>query len=138
MNMNDTDRFSDALSKTSEIFGETEDVKITPKARSINPGKQWIKLIDVDEVKQGASRLKYAKKACFVVRDEEAFQVFDSICPHKAVNIPCDAIDGMMLVCPMHLWRFSLEDGECLEKGNYTPLTKIKHKVEKGILYLFV
>jgi len=39
-------------------------------------------------------------------------------------------------VCPMHLWRFNLENGECLEKGNYTPLTKLKHKVEEGILYL--
>ena len=136
--MNDTDRFSNPLSKTSEIFGETEDVKITPEARYINHGKQWIKLIDVDEVKQGASRIEYAKKACFVVRDEEAFQVFDSICPHKAVNIPSDAIDGMILVCPMHLWRFNLENGECIEKGNQTPLNKIKHKVEKGILYLFV
>jgi len=136
--MNDTDIFSDALSKTSENFGETEDLKITPKARTINPGKQWLKLIDVDEVKQGASRFEYAEKACFVVRDEEAFQVFDSICPHKAVNIPCDAIEGMILVCPMHQWRFNLENGECIEKGNYTPLNKIKHKVEKEILYLFV
>jgi nitrite reductase/ring-hydroxylating ferredoxin subunit len=64
--------------------------------------------------------------------------VFDSICPHKAVNIPDDAIDGMMLVCPMHLWKFSLEDGECIEKGSFTPLTKIKHNVEEGVLYLFV
>jgi|GEM_PF-509914 len=136
--MNDTDRFSDTLSKTSEIFGETENIKITPETRSINPGKQWIKLIDVDEVKQGASRFKYAEKACFVVRNAEAFQVFDSTCPHKAVNIPSDAINGMILECPMHLWEFSLENGECLKEGNYTPLTKIKHKVEKGILYLFV
>jgi len=45
---------------TSEIFGETEDVKITLEARTINPRQQWIKLIDVDEVKQGASRFKYA------------------------------------------------------------------------------
>ena len=101
-------------------------------------GKQWMKLIDVDEVKQGASRIEYAKKACFVVRDEEAFQVFDSICPHMNVNIPGDAIEGMILVCPMHRWKFSLENGECIEKGNYTPLSQIKHKVENGALYLFL
>ena len=100
--------------------------------------KQWIKLVDVDEVKQGASRIEYAKKACFVVRDEEEFQVFDSICPHMNVNIPDDAIEDMILVCPMHQWKFSLENGECIKKGNYTPLDKIKHKVEKGILYLFL
>jgi len=136
--MNKTDRFSDALSKTSEIFSETEELKITPQTRTIKHRKQWLKLIDVDEVKSGASRFEYATKACFVVSDQEAIQVFDSICPHKAVNIPSDAIDGMILECPMHLWKFSLADGECIEKGNFTPLTKIKHKVEKGVLYLFV
>jgi nitrite reductase/ring-hydroxylating ferredoxin subunit len=104
----------------------------------MNNEKQWIKLIDVKEVKQGASRFEYATKACFVVRNAQAFQVFDSICPHKAVNIPRDAINGMILECPMHSWKFSLESGECIEKGNFTPLKKIMHKVEKGILYLFV
>lgn len=104
----------------------------------MNDKKQWLQLINIEEIKQGASRFEYATKACFVVRDAEAFQVFDSICPHKTVNIPCDAIKGMILECPMHLWKFSLEDGECLEKGNFTPLTKIQHKVENGILYLCV
>ncbi|MFK8068381.1 MAG: Rieske (2Fe-2S) protein [Gammaproteobacteria bacterium] len=100
--------------------------------------KQWIKLSTVDEVKQGASRIEYDKQACFVVRDEDAFQVFDSICPHKAVNIPCDAINGMILQCPMHLWKFNLENGECIENGNQQPLNRLEHKVEKGILYLFI
>jgi len=84
---------------------------------SLEKRKQWIKLIDVAEVKQGVSRIEYAKKACFVVRDEEAFLVFDSICPHRNVNIPGDAIKGMILVCPMHQWKFNLENGECIEKG---------------------
>jgi len=104
----------------------------------MNHDKPWIKLVDVAEIKQGASRFDYADKACFVVRSGEALQVFDSICPHKAVNMPCDAIEGMTLVCPMHAWRFNLETGECLENGNFTPLTKIKHKVEGGVLYLTV
>jgi len=46
----------------NRFAGETEDVKTTPKARTINSGKQWIKLVDIDEVKQGASRFEYAKK----------------------------------------------------------------------------
>ncbi len=100
--------------------------------------KQWIKLIAVDEIKENVSRLEYDNKACFVVRDEDTFQVFDSICPHKNSNIPEDAIDGMVLECPMHHWKFSLKNGECIEKGNYQPLNKIEHKIEEGILYLFI
>ena len=98
----------------------------------------WIKLTNINTLKLGASRFKYADKACFVVRDGETLQVFDSICPHKSVNIPCDAIEGMTLVCPMHFWRFNLANGECLEKGNQSPLKRIEHKVENGILYLAV
>ncbi len=105
---------------------------------SLGERKQWTQLIHVDEVEQGASRIEYAKKACFVVRDEETFLVFDSICPHRNVNIPSDAIQGMTLVCPMHQWKFNLENGECIEKGNYAPLNKIQHKVENGMLYLFL
>jgi nitrite reductase/ring-hydroxylating ferredoxin subunit len=102
--------------------------------------KQWIKLVAVDEVEQGVSRIEYAKKACFVVRDEETFQVFDSICPHKNANIPEDAVNGMVLECPMHHWKFNLENGECLEKGNYQPLNKIEHKVKDKdkMLYIMV
>jgi nitrite reductase/ring-hydroxylating ferredoxin subunit len=109
----------------------------------INPSKQsqkkqWIKLIAVAEIKQTVSRLEYENKACFVVRDKETFQVFDSICPHKNSNIPADAINGMILECPMHHWKFNLKNGECIESGNQQPLNKIEHKVEEGILYLFL
>lgn len=99
--------------------------------------KQWIKLIAVDEIKQDVSRLKYDNKACFVVRSEGTFQVFDSICPHKNSNIPSDAINGMTLECPMHHWKFNLKNGECLEKGNQQPLNKIDHKIENNFLYVY-
>lgn len=117
------------------VTKESENVS-APQNREL--GAQWFKLISIDEVKQGASRIKYAEKACFIVRDQQSFQVYDSICPHKTVNIPEDAINGMILECPMHLWKFSLETGECLEKGTQTPLKKLEHKVADGFLYLLL
>lgn len=100
--------------------------------------KQWHKLTSIEEIKQGASYHEYDGKACFVTRDGDNFQVFDNTCPHKASKIPCDAIDGMVLECPMHHWKFNLTNGECLEKGNQQPLNKLEHKVEEGFLYLFL
>jgi nitrite reductase/ring-hydroxylating ferredoxin subunit len=100
--------------------------------------KQWIKLIAIDEVEQGVSRLEFNNKACFVVRKEESFQVFDSICPHKNANIPSDAVNGMVLECPMHHWKFNLENGDCLENGNYQSLNKFEYKIEESFLYIFV
>jgi nitrite reductase (NADH) small subunit len=100
--------------------------------------KEWQKVKAIDEVEQGASYVECNGHACFVVRSDDDFQVFDNTCPHKAAKIPCDAIDGMTLQCPMHQWRFNLENGECLEKGNQQPLNKAEFKIEGNNLYLFL
>jgi nitrite reductase/ring-hydroxylating ferredoxin subunit len=100
--------------------------------------KQWNKLISVSDIEEGVSRHEYNKKACFITRDGDDFQVFDSICPHKAANIPVEAIDGMILECPMHQWKFNLENGECIEKGNQQPLNKIKYKIEEEFLFIYL
>jgi nitrite reductase/ring-hydroxylating ferredoxin subunit len=100
--------------------------------------KQWRKVKAVDEIEQGASYIEYDKKACFVVRDNNDFQVFDDMCPHKQSRIPCDAIDGMTLRCPMHQWKFNLENGECLENANQRPLDKIEFEIKEDYLYLFL
>jgi nitrite reductase/ring-hydroxylating ferredoxin subunit len=108
------------------------------QTKTVQTKKQWHKLIEITDIKEGASRFEYGKQACFVSRDGDNFQVFDSICPHKASNIPGDAIDEMILECPMHHWKFNLGNGECIESGNQQSLNKIKHKIEGGSMYLFL
>jgi len=117
----------------SDKLGKIEKAK---KKQSKN--KQWHKVNSIDEIKQGVSRHEYAGKACFVTRNDDEFLVFDSICPHKAANIPCDAIDGMILKCPMHHWKFNMENGECIEKGNYQPLNKLENKIEGSFLHVYL
>jgi nitrite reductase/ring-hydroxylating ferredoxin subunit len=100
--------------------------------------KQWIKLKAIDEIEQGVNYVDYDRQSFFVVRTDDDLQVFDSICPHKQAKIPCDAVDGMTVQCPMHQWKFNLENGESLQNGNYQPLNKMEFKVEESFLYLFL
>jgi nitrite reductase/ring-hydroxylating ferredoxin subunit len=100
--------------------------------------KQWIKLKAIDEIKEGISHHEFEGKSCFINKNGEDIQVFDSMCPHRETIIPCDAIDGTTLTCPMHHWRFNLENGECLEQGNYQPLKNLEFKIEENSLYLFL
>ncbi len=102
----------------------------------IGKKKQWHKLVAITDVKQGVSRIDYDDQACFITRNADVFQVFDSYCPHQSENIPCSAIDGMILKCPKHQWKFNMENGECIEIGNQ-PLNKIKHKVEDDYVYIY-
>ena len=99
--------------------------------------KQWIKLKSVDEIEEGVSHHEFEDKSCFINKNGEDIQIFDSMCPHRETKIPCDALNGTTLTCPMHHWRFDLENGKCLEEGNYPPLNKLEYKVEDQAIYLF-
>lgn len=98
--------------------------------------KQWTQLKPIDEIEEGISYHEFEGNSCFINKNGDDIQVFDSICPHRETRIPCDAIDGTTLTCPMHHWRFNLKNGECLEEGNYPPLNKIDYKVEDGEVFI--
>ena len=119
-----------------ERLGKGEQVKSKKGKTTQTKKKQWHKIIAVNEIKQGVSHHEYNDKACFITRESDDFQVFDSICPHKAVNIPCSAIEGMELTCPNHQWKFNLGNGECIDKGDQ-PLNKLEYKVEGKILFIY-
>ena len=98
--------------------------------------KQWYQLVKLEELKEGVSRFDYANRACFVYKNRDAYKVYDSRCPHQVTNIPMLAVDGMTLTCPKHEWKFNIENGQCIEKGN-RPLNELEFKIEKGILSVY-
>lgn len=97
--------------------------------------KHWIKLKPIDEIEEGISYHKFEGKSCFINKNGDQIQVFDSVCPHRDTIITCDAVNGTTVTCPMHNWKFNLENGECVDKGN-RPLNKIENKTEGKSLYL--
>lgn len=99
---------------------------------------QWHKIISIGDIKEDVLYQDFDGKSYFITKNDNGFQVFDTICPHKTAKIPCDAIDGMQVECPMHHWKFNLQTGESLEEGNYQPLNKIKSKVEDNTLYIYL
>ena len=102
----------------------------------IGKEKQWHKLVAINEIRTGVSRFDYDGRACFVHKKDDDYQVFDSRCPHQVTNIPMLALKGTTLTCPKHQWKFNVENGECIEKGN-RPLNKIEHKIEDDTLYVY-
>lgn len=102
----------------------------------MNKEKAWHELINVSELQDGVCRLQYAGRACFVSKNKECYQVFDSRCPHQATDIPHSALAGTILTCPKHQWQFDLQDGRCIAKGN-RPLNALQFKIEAGILSVY-
>ena len=102
----------------------------------IGKEKQWHRLVATNEIKEGVSRYDCDYRAFFVNKNGDNYQVYDSRCPHQVTNIPILALDGTTLTCPKHQWKFNVENGECIEKGD-RPLNKVNHKIEDGTLYVY-
>lgn len=102
----------------------------------IGKEKQWHKLVALDEIEEGVSRFEYDERACFINRNGDDYQVFDSRCPHQITNIPLLSLEDKVLTCPKHQWKFNVDNGKCIEKGN-RPLNSIEHKIENDFLYVF-
>ncbi len=55
----------------------------------------------------------------------------DNRCPHMSCGLSDGSLEGFMIVCPCHGWRFDLRTGKYEEQGEIT-LTKYEWKIESG------
>jgi len=143
---NEADEILDALLVCLPTLGLSKiiwaiDIILEMNIPEFNPDligkeKQWHKLVKIDEIKEGVSRFDYGGRACFVNRVAESYQVFDSRCPHQGTDIPLHALEGTLLTCPKHQWKFNVQSGECVDEG-CRPLNKVEHKVENSALYIY-
>ncbi|MEQ8290123.1 MAG: Rieske 2Fe-2S domain-containing protein [Gammaproteobacteria bacterium] len=97
--------------------------------------KQWHDLAALEELEEGVSRFDYGVRSCFVQKKGDSIKVFDSRCPHQVTNIPMLSLEGTVLTCPRHDWKFDIESGECIENGN-RPLNDVQFKIENNHLYV--
>jgi nitrite reductase/ring-hydroxylating ferredoxin subunit len=112
---------------------------------------RWRDVLALDEVPAGeVRRVDCDGRGLFLYRDKrdggKTVKVYDSLCPHKATNIPELALNqtgkkggkgtkGITLTCPKHEWQFDVQSGDCIKKGD-TPLTRLDSKVEAGRVWV--
>jgi nitrite reductase (NADH) small subunit len=60
---------------------------------------------------------------------------FDGLCPHAFGPMHRAEVDGAVVTCPYHAWRFDLRDAG-REIHGYRPLAMYDVKVEAGIVHV--
>ena len=69
------------------------------------------------------------------IRQEGKIFVINNQCPHMACALSGGTLDGLVVVCPCHDWRFNLETGEYEDE----PVFKLKMyewKVKSGKIWV--
>lgn len=108
-----------------------------PEFRAAGLGAEpaaWHDVMAVTDLASGATaRIECDGRGLFVHHGIDAWQVFDSLCPHQTTNIPHLALQGTTLTCPKHEWAFDVATGNCIAKGDI-PLNRWECKVENARL----
>ena len=95
---------------------------------------RWHDVMAVSELPpDGTTRIDCDGRSVFVHHGADAWQVFDSRCPHETTDIPHLALRGHTLTCPKHEWAFDVRSGQCTAKGD-RPLARWETKVVDGRL----
>jgi 3-phenylpropionate/trans-cinnamate dioxygenase ferredoxin subunit len=72
----------------------------------------YVPLIEEQALEEGKMKLvRHEGTPVLFVRHNGKIYVFDDRCPHMGCRFSGGNLDGDMIVCPCHDWRFDLETG---------------------------
>jgi 3-phenylpropionate/trans-cinnamate dioxygenase ferredoxin subunit len=92
--------------------------------------------LDEKELKDGTMKLVSVEGTpiLFIKQGGKIF-AFDNRCPHQGCAFSGGKLDGLVVVCPCHGWRFNLESGEYEEEPAFT-LNKYEWMVKDGKIWV--
>ncbi len=96
----------------------------------------FVPVIDEKEVQEGIMKLVTVEGTpVLVVKVQGQIFVIDNRCPHMGCGFSGGSLDGYVIICPCHDWRFDLRTGE-YEEGKEITLTKFEWKSESGKIWM--
>ena len=91
----------------------------------------------VSEFVPGRARVvPCGKNAVAVFCDQGEFYAFKDACPHQGHPLHAGRIEGGVLSCPGHNWRFELSTGRCLKGDTEMSLKRYEVLLLEGAVYL--
>jgi nitrite reductase (NADH) small subunit len=73
---------------------------------------EWIKVADVSEIKPGEGKpVQAGDRELALFNVEGKFYAVDNTCPHRGGPVGEGVLDGSVVTCPWHGWRFDVITG---------------------------
>jgi len=73
---------------------------------------QLFKVCATDEITEGQG-LSYQvhDRVVAIFKVDGQFYAIDDACPHMGASLSAGHLDGCVIACPLHAWRFDVRDG---------------------------
>jgi nitrite reductase/ring-hydroxylating ferredoxin subunit/NTP pyrophosphatase (non-canonical NTP hydrolase) len=79
---------------------------------SVSPPVRFVGVCDVGELPEGAARTVEANgRTIAVFNCGGQLYAIDDLCPHMGASLAAGHVEGCVVTCPWHAWRFDVRDG---------------------------
>lgn len=95
----------------------------------------WVPVGAEAEFGEKIKLVEIGKTRIAIARLQGELFAFDGLCPHVAGPMHRAEVEGTIVTCPFHAWRFELRDGG-REIHGYRPLKIYELKVEAGAVHV--
>lgn len=96
---------------------------------------RWLKVGEEKDFADGLQMRTVAGRRIIVGRLEGHLYAFDALCPHAGGPMERSEVEGAIVSCPLHAWRFDLSKGGA-ELHGYRGLALKNVKTENGTVYV--
>lgn len=96
----------------------------------------FLPVLKEEELQEGKMKLVSVEGTpiLFIKQQGQIFAI-NNRCPHMACGFIGGTLDGLVIVCPCHDWRFDLTSGEYEEAPGFR-LTKYNWKIKSGKIWV--
>ncbi len=96
----------------------------------------FVPVLDEKELGEGKMKLVSVEGTpVLFIKQEGKLFVIDNRCPHMACGFSGGTLDGLVIVCPCHDWRFDLITG-AYEDASMFRLTKYDWRIKSGKIWV--
>ncbi len=93
---------------------------------------EFVPVLDENALEEGSMKLVDVEGVpVLLVKVSGKIFAVDNRCPHQSCGLSDGSLEGNVVICPCHGWRFDLTTGEYEEAEEIT-LTKHEWKIESG------
>jgi nitrite reductase/ring-hydroxylating ferredoxin subunit len=96
----------------------------------------WVPVLEANELQDGSMKLVDAEGTpVLLVKVSGQIFAIDNRCPHMSCGFSGGSLDGHVIICPCHDWRFDLLTGE-YEEIKEMKLVKHEWKIQSGKIWI--
>ena len=97
---------------------------------------EFVPVLEENELQEGSMKLvKVEGLPVLLIKQFGQIYAIDNRCPHMGCMFSGGTLDGSVIVCPCHDWRFDLKTGE-YEEDPGMKLVSYKSKVESSKIWV--